>query len=76
MKEKNRNFIGKEGNGKKDGNNCFWVLTRDNYPDFRQIEIVGPDEIRPGRKGSGAGRIEGLGYLRIGEDHNNNNINI
>jgi len=34
MKEKDKNFIRKRGNGKKDGNNCVWILIRDGRPDF------------------------------------------
>jgi len=53
IKEADRNFMKKGGNEKKNRNNCIWVLTRDD-PDFGQIKIGRPDEIRARRKGSDA----------------------
>jgi len=44
----------KEGNGKKDGNEGVGILTRNSRSDFGQIEIVGPNGVRVGRKRSGA----------------------
>jgi len=38
--------------GKKKRNNCIWILTRYDSPDFGQIGR--PDRIRAKRKGSGA----------------------
>jgi len=50
------NIVREGGNGKKDGDNCIWVLTRDDGPDFGQIETVRTNEIRVRRKGSDAMR--------------------
>jgi len=38
----------------EDGNNCVWVLARDDSPEFGQIEIIRPDGITARRKRSGA----------------------
>jgi len=54
IEEVDKNFMREGGNGKKDKNNCIWVLTRDDSPDFGQIKIGRPDRIRARRKGSGA----------------------
>jgi len=59
---------------KKDGNNCVRILTRDDRPDFAQVEIVGPDRVRTGSKGRGAlWELKDL-LISIGEDHNNSNV--
>jgi len=71
VEEADRNFMREEENEKKDRNNCIWVLNRDSRPDFRQI--VRSDGIRPRRKRGGVGETGGSRYLKIGEDHNDNN---
>jgi len=40
------NIVREGGNGKEDGDNCIWVLTRDDDPDFEQIETGGTQKQR------------------------------
>jgi len=55
-KESDGNIVRKGGSEKKNGDNCIGVLTRDDDPDFGQIETVRTNEIRVRRKGSDAMR--------------------
>jgi len=55
-RESDGNIVRKGGSRKKDGDNCVGVLTRDDDPDFGQIETVRTNEIRVRRKGNDAMR--------------------
>jgi len=75
IEEADRNFLRKEGNGKKNRNNGIWVLTRYDNPDFGQIKIGRPDRYESEGRGMvrcGNWRIKVL-CLRICEDHNDSN---
>jgi len=45
-KKPDRNIVRKGGNGKEDGDNGIWILTRDDCPDFGQIDVIRANEVR------------------------------
>jgi len=49
-----RNIVGEGRIREVDGNEGVRILGRDNFPDFRQVEIIGPDSIRTGEERIGA----------------------
>jgi len=53
------NIVGKGRIREVNGNEGVRILDRDNFPDFCQVEIIGPDSIRTGGE-----RICVLGELR------------
>jgi len=57
--ESDGNIVGKSRIREVNGNEGVRILGRDNFPDLRQVEIIGPDSIR-----SGGERIGALRELR------------
>jgi len=64
VKVSDGNFIWKRRGREKNKDEGVRILSRDNFSDFRQIEIIGPDGVRTGGERVGTLRElsnEGLG---------------
>jgi len=52
--ESDGNIVGKGRIREVNGNEGVWILGRNNFPDLRQVKIIGPDSIHIGGERIGA----------------------